>query len=135
MNTASELVLRKDISTATILKSYKITLKKGPMPWESLNSDMFATLTPPSHELSDLNLGGIISLNVSAPAGTRPGWIVFGYNSASGSQVFFGSYETGSTSFTIDTTGKPAPSENAELIFSVTDAYDREFITDWGFFQ
>lgn len=127
-------MLITESSKALVWKSYKHTLKKGPVPKGSLTQDMFATPSSKTHDFSDLKFGGLVTLDVTIPTGVKPGWVMLGYTSDNGKEIITGYFETGGTSISIDTIGRPVPKEDsAELVFSVTDAYDREFITDWAF--
>ncbi len=140
LETESELKQLKEDESPVVLESYQCTLKKGPVPFRDLTSGMFAQLTPPTPDFSELDFGGTITLPVSAPDGTTPGWaVLLAPNSGTNKQELVGSFDAGSSSFVFDATEfdateEPLPDEpRAVLYFSVIDAYDREFVTGWTF--
>ncbi len=135
LETESELGMLKEDESPTVLESYQCTLKKGPVPFRDLTSGMFAQLTPPTPDFSELDFGGTITLPVSAPDGTTPGWaVLLAPNSGTNKEELVGCFDAGSSSFVFDATEEPLPAEpHAVLYFSVIDAYDREFVTGWTF--
>ena len=108
---------------------------KPPVLNSELNASLFASLLQPtSHNVSDLNFGGQISVSWTNPANTFSGEVGLGWNTSSTLYWIDEDPGEGGTSVNLDTTGLPAPDGWMGLFIRVTDEYERDFNMGWGFF-
>jgi len=123
-------------ATCNALQTYTDTVMKRPVLNADINASMFVSLTEPaSHNVSDMNFGGLININWTVPVNTRSGGVFLGWRASGVQYQAFADPLPGETSATLDTIGLPAPGagEWSSIFIRVTDEYDREFNMGWTF--
>lgn len=127
--------LYNGVATCTVLQEDTDTNMKPPLLNSELNASLFASLTDPtSHNASDLNFGGKISVSWTNPANTDFDFLHLTWWNSSTKYELGADAEGGSTSATLDATGLPAPDGWAGLFIRVEDMYERDFNMGWEFF-
>lgn len=120
-------------ATCTALQTYTNTIMKPPLLNSELNASMFASITnPTSHNISELNFGGLIGVNWTEPANTVEVRADLNWWTDSSTEYWSGAdAEPGDLSAIIDTIGFPPPGSWAGIFIRVVDQYDRNFNMGW----
>jgi hypothetical protein len=116
----------------SVLHSFDTTNMRPPVLNSELSSSLFASLiSPASHEASELNFGGEITIEWSKPANTESCHISLSWWSAGTRYELEEGLDGESTSATLDATGLPAPDAIARLFITIEDEHQREFNVGW----
>jgi hypothetical protein len=119
-------------ATCSVLHSFTTINMRPPVPNSELSSSLFASLiSPSSHEASELNFGGEITIEWTKPANTKSNHIGLSWWSSGTKYELEAGLEENSTSVTLDATGLPAPDGYARLFINIEDQYEREFNMGW----
>jgi hypothetical protein len=124
--------LSGNTEACTVLQQYKETVMKPPLLNSELNASLFASLIEPtSHDASDLNFGGEISVSWTIPENTISKNVHLTWWVSSMKYEVGEENDEGNNTLILDATGLPAPDGWAGLFIRVGDRYERDFNMGW----
>ena len=128
-------VIYSNPASCTVLQNYTSVNSKPPIRKDKLNSSYFASFTvPSSHNIADVNFGGLINVSISVPTGMTPDEEVALYYQAGGTVYFLESEMVGNSAV-IDGIGLPQPDQGwTSFYMFVYDVYGRPFNVHWALY-
>jgi hypothetical protein len=125
--------LTGNTGACTVLQTCKETVMKPPLLNSEMNASLFASLLEPnSHNASDLNFGGEISVRWTIPENTVSKNVHLTWVTSSIQYEVEDENEEGNNNVILDATALPAPDGWAGLFIRVGDRLGRDFNMGWG---